>query len=103
MVKILQLSDGRPFENAKSYKVAVNSYRGSGGGSHLSRGAGLTREEAAGRLIRSSDSDFRLLLTDWIRKQGTIGPSGLHNWKTIPEDWTRVASARDLKRLLPDK
>lgn len=103
MVKILQMSDGRPFEPDTFYQVAVNSYRGSGGGSHLSRGAGLSREEAAGRLIQSSDSDFRLLLTGWIRKQGVVGPSGLHNWKTIPEEWTRVASARDLKRLFPDR
>jgi 2',3'-cyclic-nucleotide 2'-phosphodiesterase/3'-nucleotidase len=99
MVTILRMSDGKPFDAAKKYKVALNSYRGSGGGNHLSRGAGLSKEEAANRLIVSSDMDFRFLLTGWIRKQGTIKPVQIHNWKTIPEAWTGPAAKRDAARL----
>lgn len=99
MVTILRMSDGKPFDAAKKYKVALNSYRGSGGGNHLSRGAGLSKEEAANRLIVSSDMDFRFLLTGWIRKQGTIKPVQIPNWKTIPEAWTGPAAKRDKARL----
>jgi len=99
MVKITQMTNGQSFDPAKTYKVALNSYRGSGGGSHLSRGAGLSRDEVSKRLIRSSEMDFRFLLTGWIRKQGTINPVSGHNWKTIPEAWTTKAAQRDAQRL----
>jgi 2',3'-cyclic-nucleotide 2'-phosphodiesterase/3'-nucleotidase len=103
MVTITRMSDGKVFDPLKFYKVALNSYRGSGGGSHLSRGAGLSKEEVAKRLIMASDKDFRYLLTDWIRKQGTIHPETVSNWKTIPESWTRVAAPRDSRRLFEGK
>lgn len=103
MVKISQLSDGRSFDPAKTYTVALNSYRGSGGGNHLSMGAGIRKDEVAKRLISASDMDFRFLLTGWIRKQGTIEPVSFQNWKTIPVDWTRIASQRDAGRLFSGK
>ncbi len=99
MVTISQMSDGKSFDPGKTYLVAVNSYRGSGGGNHLSRGAGLTKEEVAKRLAGSSDMDFRYLLTGWIRKQGTIHPYRPANWKTVPEAWTGPAARRDADRL----
>lgn len=99
MVKILRMTNGQPFEPGKTYRVALNSYRGSGGGSHLSRGAGVSKEEVAKRLVYASDMDFRYLLTQWIRQQGTITPASPHNWKTIPEGWTSEAAPRDTKRL----
>lgn len=99
MVTIVQMSDGTTFDPEKFYKVAVNSYRGSGGGSHLQRGAGLSKDEVAKRLVASSDMDFRFLLTGWIRKQGIINPVQAHNWKTIPEAWTGPAAQRDKGRL----
>jgi len=97
------MTDGQPFDLNKTYQVALNSYRGSGGGSHLSKGAGLSKDEVAKRLIRSSETDFRFLLTRWIRKQGTITPASAHNWKTIPESWTAIAAARDAQRLFSAK
>ena len=36
-VKILRMSNGEPFDEKKWYKVAVNSYRGNGGGEVLPR------------------------------------------------------------------
>ncbi|TSA35477.1 MAG: hypothetical protein D4R64_09375 [Porphyromonadaceae bacterium] len=83
--------------------MALNSYRGSGGGNHLSRGAGLSKEEVTKRLISASEMDFRFLLTEWIRKQGTITPVSAHNWKTIPENWTKDAAQRDAQRLFSVK
>ncbi len=103
MVKISNMSDGQVFDPSKTYKVALNSYRGSGGGNHLSRGARLSKEEVAKRLIYASDMDFRYLLTQWIRKQGIIEPVSPHNWKTIPESWGKAASGREAKLLFSQK
>jgi 2',3'-cyclic-nucleotide 2'-phosphodiesterase / 3'-nucleotidase len=103
MVTIIQMTNGHPFSPTTIYKVALNSYRGSGGGGHLSRGAGLSKAEVATRLVSASEMDFRFLLTGWIRKQGTIHPSSPHNWNTIPESWTHVAAKRDSQRLFPVK
>jgi 2',3'-cyclic-nucleotide 2'-phosphodiesterase/3'-nucleotidase len=100
MVTITGLSDGTPFDPGKTYSVALNSYRASGGGGHLSRGAGLSKEEVAGRVVNRSDMDFRYLLAGWIQKQGTVNPTSYHNWKVIPENWIREAAPRDTKRLL---
>jgi 2',3'-cyclic-nucleotide 2'-phosphodiesterase / 3'-nucleotidase len=99
MVEILQLANGQPFDLKKSYRVALNSYRGSGGGGHLSQGSGLSKQAVADRLIQASEMDFRFLLTDWIRKKGTIEPKAANNWKTIPADWTKLAAERDFRRL----
>ena len=33
------------FDINKIYKVAINSYRGNGGGGHLVKGAGIPKEE----------------------------------------------------------
>jgi 2',3'-cyclic-nucleotide 2'-phosphodiesterase/3'-nucleotidase len=103
MVKITQMTGGQAFDPAKMYKVALNSYRGSGGGNHLLRGAGLSKDEVAKRLISSSDMDFRYLLTEWIRKQGTINPVCKNNWKIIPESLSGEASRRDGLRLFTVK
>ena len=103
MVQISRMSDGTAFDPAKTYRVALNSYRGSGGGGHLQKGAGLDKAEVAKRLVSASDMDFRYLLTEWIRKQGTVGPVGINNWKAIPEEWISTAAPRDLDRLFPKK
>jgi 2',3'-cyclic-nucleotide 2'-phosphodiesterase/3'-nucleotidase len=51
-ITIKSLSGGKPFDPDKMYTVAVNSYRGSGGGGHLTEGAGLSAEER--RRVRST-------------------------------------------------
>ncbi|OFY53947.1 MAG: hypothetical protein A2X22_01595 [Bacteroidetes bacterium GWF2_49_14] len=99
MVTIRNFSDGSPFEASKFYKVAMNSYRASGGGNHLLLGAGLEKTEAEKRILKSSSMDFRFLLTEWIRKQGTVDPVSGTNWKVIPEDWIQKAAPRDKARL----
>jgi len=103
MVKIAGMSNGDAFDPRKIYTVALNSYRASGGGGHLSQGAGIKKDEIPNRLVYASDMDFRYLLTEWIRKQGTINPESAHNWKTIPENWTQGAAQRDSGRLFSSK
>ncbi|MBR1733796.1 MAG: 5'-nucleotidase C-terminal domain-containing protein, partial [Alloprevotella sp.] len=60
------------FELHKTYTVAVNSYRGNGGGGHLTKGAGIPQDSLRGRILRSTERDLRYYLIQEIRKQGII-------------------------------
>lgn len=43
-INILSMADGSAFDMDKDYSVAVNSYRGNGGGGLLTEGAGIPVE-----------------------------------------------------------
>lgn len=98
-VTILRMSDGTPFNPNKWYKVAVNSYRGNGGGELLTKGAGIPKDSLESRIIWRSDRDQRYYLTQEIRRQKVLDPQPNHNWKVIPEAWTKPAAERDYKLL----
>ena len=98
-VTITTLSDGTPFDLSKEYKVAINSYRGNGGGDLLTKGAGLSKEELYKRVITSTDKDLRYYLMKRIEDQKSIKVTNMQNWKFIPEPWTKPAGERNLKQL----
>ncbi len=98
-IKIIGMLNGAKFSLSKFYKVAVNSYRGNGGGGELTRGAGLSREELASRLITSTNRDFRTYMIKWIKSHKVINPVSNNNWKVIPESWWKAAKERDRKLL----
>jgi len=98
-VRILQFSDGRPFKEEEWYRVAMNSYRGNGGGELLSRGAGIPFDSIPSRIIYMSPYDQRHYLTQRIRQTGQVTPKAHHNWRFVPEEWARPALERD-RRLL---
>jgi 2',3'-cyclic-nucleotide 2'-phosphodiesterase/3'-nucleotidase len=98
-VRILQMSNGKPFDKKAWYTVAVNSYRGNGGGELLTKGAGIPKESLESRIIWRSDKDQRYYLAEEIRKAGTLDPQPNHNWKFVPEAWTVPAAARDRELL----
>lgn len=101
-VKILQMSNGEPFDEAKWYKVAVNSYRGNGGGELLTRGAGIPRDELEKRVIWRSDRDQRYYLMKEIERMGEVDPQPNNNWKVVPEEWVKPAAERDRKILFKE-
>lgn len=101
-VKILQMSNGEPFDEAKWYKVAVNSYRGNGGGELLTRGAGIPRGELEKRVIWRSDRDQRYYLMKEIERMGEVDPQPNNNWKLVPEEWVKPAAERDRKILFKE-
>lgn len=101
-VHIVSMADGTPFDEAKMYKVAVNSYRGNGGGELLTRGAGIPQDELEKRILSSTDKDLRYYLMQYIEQQQTLTPRSLNQWRFIPEDWAGPASSRDYKRLFGD-
>lgn len=90
MVNITSLSDGTSFYPDSAYTVAVNSYRGSGGGGHLTRGTGLDENDMESRLISSTDKDLRYYMIKWIEEEKVIKTYCDNNWKIIPESFVKT-------------
>ncbi len=96
-VRILQFSDGRPFDEKAWYKVVMNSYRGNGGGELLTQGAGIPLDSINNRIIFMSERDQRYYLTQKIEREGKVEGKPLNNWRFIPDAWTHPAIERDRK------
>jgi len=102
-IVISGFSDGRPFKKNKMYKVAVNSYRGNGGGGHFTEGAGIEKDELRSRLVSSTDRDLRYYILKSIEAKKTVNPEPLNNWKIIPEKWVKTAVPREYALLFGTK
>jgi 2',3'-cyclic-nucleotide 2'-phosphodiesterase / 3'-nucleotidase len=94
-VTITGMENGQPFSESKTYKVAINSYRGSGGGGHLTAGAGIEHSKLNDRIIFTSESDIRSMLISYFGKQKTISPQPRNNWKVVPEEWWEKVKERE--------
>lgn len=98
-VRILQMSNGEPFSMGQWYRVAMNSYRGNGGGELLTKGAGIPFEQIPERIIFRSEHDQRYYLMHEIEEKQETDPQAHHNWRFVPEAWTVPALERDKKLL----
>jgi len=98
-VSIQALSDGTPFNVETTYSVAVNSYRGNGGGGHLTTGAGIPKEELVNRISWTTDRDLRFYLMEYLGQQDTLKPRTELNWRCIPVHLAGPASLFDRKVL----
>ncbi len=104
-VTFTTLADGTPFDLAKTYSVAINSYRGSGGGGHLINGAKLDQSAVRSlKLVTSSTTkDLRFYLLTWFQKQqGAITVQPYGNWKFVPEDLAAKGKETDYPILYPN-
>ncbi|NQT57749.1 MAG: bifunctional metallophosphatase/5'-nucleotidase [Bacteroidetes bacterium] len=86
--------DGAAFDMNKHYVVAINSYRGNGGGGHLAA-AGLTKEEFTTRVLSSTLADLRFYLIKEFERRGTVVPAVDNNWKILPEAWAKKGAVLD--------
>lgn len=105
-VNIISMSDGSNFDLNKEYKIAINSYRGSGGGGHLTQGAKIDLKTLQNMdlVIKSTDKDLRFYMMKWFEEQtNSIMVEKLNNWKVIPEDYLKAGWERDYKLLYPNK
>lgn len=99
-INIESMANGSSFEYDKSYKIAMTSYRVSGGGNILAEGAGI--EDAESRIIEKKE-EYRELLLKYLQKHGSIDAKTIGNeevigkWSFIPEKEARKAIKRDLK------
>ena len=98
-ITIIRMANGKPFEMDKQYKVAVNSYRGNGGGELLTKGAGIPIDQLSSRIISSTEKDLRYYLIQYVKSKGTISPKSMDQWKMIPEEWVKKGAEKDSKLL----
>lgn len=100
-ITILSMESGEPFDLNKTYKVAVNSYRGNGGGDLLTRGAGIFPDELSKRIVWATNRDLRYYLIEMIESIGSIAPNNVDNWRFVPREIVEPAINNDLKILFP--
>ncbi len=98
-VTIHSMANGTPFDENKTYSVAINSYRGNGGGGHLTKGSGIAPEELANRVKTSTEKDLRYYIMKYIEEKKVITPTNFNTWKIVPEEWVIQAIERDKKLL----
>lgn len=101
-IVIESMADGTPFDLDREYKVAINSYRGNGGGELITRGAGIPHSELKSRILASTEKDLRYYLMQRVIQQKTITPKRLNHWRFVPDEWIPAAIERDRKILFPD-
>ncbi len=86
-VTIHQKSDGSQFSVEDTFLVAINSYRGNGGGGHLTSGSGIPAIELPGRIVNATQIDLRFHLMQYLGEQDVYQPDTFFNWKLVPEEW----------------
>lgn len=94
-VTISSMGDGSPFIPDHLYKVAINSYRGNGGGGHLTEGCGIEHSRIYERILSSTDKDLRFFIMNLIEEEEQVTPKSFDSWKIIPENWIEDAVKRD--------
>jgi len=105
-VNIICMSDGRAFNPKETYSVAINSYRGSGGGGHLVNGAGLDPNvvRTMSLVTGATTKDLRYFLLKWFEAQpDTVSVAPIGNWEIIPADLAALGTATDYPLLYPKK
>ncbi len=75
-IREVTLKNGQSLEMDKTYTVALNSYRASGGGGHLPA-SGIVNPE----ILWKSNKELRTILIDFFRKMKTIRPEVDNNWR----------------------
>lgn len=95
-VEVISMQDGTPFSKEQEYTVAMSSYRYNGGGEHLTKGLGFSKEQIAERTVKNVLSDLRgMIMQDIVDMGGKITIPDYNNWKFVPEDKVKEYIERD--------
>ena len=100
-VIITSLADGSTFSLEAEYNVAMTSYRASGGGDIMRKGAGIDTDRIGDRVVEYHP-EIRNILYDYLKTNGSIDPSIIGNskvigsWKFVPEELAEKALDRDM-------
>lgn len=98
-ITIISLANGKKFHTDSLYTVAMNSYRGNGGGGLLTYGAGISKEDIVKRRIQSTDVDLRFCAIHWIEENNIINTDFKPDWNIVHQSWWKKAVAKDKKLL----
>lgn len=103
-VEVISMQDGTPFSMEKEYTVAMSSYRYNGGGEHLTKGLGLTKEQISERTVKNVLTDLRgMIMQDITEMGGTIAIPEYDNWKFVPEKDLESYIQQDKQLFKPKK
>ena len=100
---IESLADGSVFDSSATYKVAMTSYRASGGGG-LMKTAGIDTDRIDER-VTGYYPEIRNLIYDYLVKHGSIDPAKINDpavighWQFVPEKTAQKALDRDMELL----
>lgn len=94
-IYIDSMINGKTFHADSTYTVAINSYRASGGGSHLTEGAGIPHHELRNRISWTSGTDLRFMIMQWLTENGAPETTPAVQWKVIPEEWHAKGKQKD--------
>ena len=84
------MADGSTFYPDKCYLVAMTSYRATGGGDLLIKGAGIPADELSARVV-SRHIEIRELIKRFFSDREVVTPESVYDakslgsWKFIPE------------------
>ena len=92
-ITISSMASGEPFDMKRRYRVAINSYRGNGGGDLLTKGAGIPHDSLTSRIVSATDKDLRFYLMKAIEEKGVIEPTVTPNGASFPKRLQSLPSA----------
>jgi 2',3'-cyclic-nucleotide 2'-phosphodiesterase/3'-nucleotidase len=90
-----KMQNGKTFDLNAKYTVAINSYRGNGGGGHLTEGAEIAPDQLTSRIKTATPVDLRYYMMQWMKAEKMIKPEIISDWKFIPEAWAKSAGKKD--------
>ena len=102
-IVVSSMADGSAFDPARSFNVAVTSYRASGGGNLLDE-IGIDTDKIDERVV-ARYPEIRNILYDYLKEHGSIDPEVIGDprvigsWKFVPEKLAAPALKDDLALL----
>jgi 2',3'-cyclic-nucleotide 2'-phosphodiesterase/3'-nucleotidase len=98
-INIIKMANGESFMMDKKYEVALNSYRGNGGGELLTKGAGIPQSKLSERIVYSSEKELRYYLMNYIKEKGLSFFHSRNEWSLIPKSIVDEALKQDFSVL----
>ena len=106
-IEITSMADGTPFDTLGTYKVAMTSYRASGGGDLLKKSG--VDPDGIDSLIVDRNEEYRKILYRYLKEKGSIDPDSIGrkeiigHWEFIPSNKARKLLDKDMRLLFGEE
>lgn len=106
-INILSMASGEPFKADTTYKVAMTSYRASGGGELLDK-CGIVTDKINERIVQKYP-EYREIIYQYIQEKKVVDPDSIGNqkvighWEFVPKKMAQLAVKKDMDLLFPVK